>query len=212
MAVFNVKEFVIGCVTSVAVGIGIGVVIGRKQGAKIGYNAAVEELEKTEKRGMIVNEPECNGCPESNEPEQKEELPEECKDYLFEEEDEELEPEDEELLEEACEELVNKEGVEYIDVEDIAEYIDGYSYTMENLRYYPEDEMYCETLISDDGPLDDSELLSITGDPDVEYIKGRFRGSDDTLYIANHDNMCIYSIEVIHGENGETAYNMPELV
>lgn len=203
MKLFKAKEFTIGCVVSSIIGVGIGIVIGRRQGTKIGYNMAVEENKEVE-----TNESECNRRPESNEPEQEETVAEIIESIT---ESEEPECKTEEELEEESEEIIEalrSTGIEWIKEKDVQKYVDGFDYSMENLYFYPEDPDICDTLIEDEGIMDMEELESVTGETDVSYIRSKFVEMADrpegpeTLYFVNHDNMCVYSIECFPGMRG----------
>lgn len=225
MTLFRAKEFAIGCVTSALMGVGLGIIIGRNQGAVMGYNIAVEELKEAAQKGEItiidntaacdtakketeVNEPECNGCPESNEPEQEETVAEVIENIT---ESEEPECKTEEELEEESEEIIEtlqSTGIEWIKEKDVPKYIDGFDYSMENLYFYPEDPDICDTLVEDEGIMDMEELESVTGETDISYIRSLFDEMADnpdgpeTLYFVNHDNMCVYTIECFGGLRG----------
>lgn len=219
MTLFRAKEFAIGCVTSALMGVGVGIIIGRSQGAKIGYNIAVNEIKEAVKSGELtiidntpdkeaeVNESECNRRPENNEPEQEETVAEIIESIAS----EEPECKTEEELEEESEEIIaalRSTGIEWIKEKDVQKYVDGFDYSMENLYFYPEDPDICDTLIEDEGIMDMEELESVTGESDITYIRSLFDEMADrpegpeTLYFVNHDNMCVYTIECFAGLRG----------
>lgn len=203
MKLFKAKEFTIGCIASSIIGVGIGIIIGRRQGTKIGYNMAVEEVKETE-----VNESECNRRPESNAPEQEETVAE-IIENITESEDPECKTEEE--LEEESEEIIEtlrSTGIEWIKEKDVQKYVDGFDYSMENFYFYPEDPDICDTLVAEEGVMDMEELETAIGENDITHIRGLFDEMADrpegpeTLYIVNHDNMCIYTIECFPGLRG----------
>lgn len=198
----------------------IGYCAGVQRGVKRGYNYAVNEIIDSMKKGEItiidntaeketeVNEPECNGCPESNEPEQEETVAEVIENIT---ESEEPECKTEEELEEESEEIIGalqSTGIEWIKEKDVQKYVDGFDYSMENLYFYPEDPDICDTLVEDEGIMDMEELESVTGETDISYIRSLFDGMADnpdgpeTLYFVNHGNMCVYTIECFGGLRG----------
>lgn len=222
------KSTAVGIVSAVASGYifyGIGKAVGRVNGYKEGYKDAVDDIKEAAQKGEItiidntaacdtaeketeVNEPECNGCPESNEPEQEETVAEVIENIT---ESEEPECKTEEELEEESEEIIaalNSTGIEWIKEKDVQKYVDGFDYSMENLYFYPEDPDICDTLVEDEGIMDMEELESVTGETDISYIRSLFDEMVDnpdgpeTLYFVNHSNMCVYTIECFGGLRG----------
>lgn len=222
------KSTAVGIVSAIAAGYfcyGIGTAVGRVRGYKEGYQDAIDEIKEAAQKGEItiidntaacdtaerkmeVNEPECNGCPESNEPEQEETVAEAIEAIT---ESEEPECKTEEELEEESEEIIGtlqSTGIEWIKEKDVPKYIDGFDYSMENLYFYPEDPDICDTLVEDEGIMDMEELESVTGETDISYIRSLFDEMADnpdgpeTLYFVNHDNMCVYTVECFGGLRG----------
>lgn len=211
----------------------IGYVCGAKQGFKRGYTAAVDEIKEAAAKGEITiidntKESDSNGTEEKTEPEQqtesnaecceednssyRETRSEQCDGYIN---DDEPEPEEEEL--EEINEALTKSGIEEIEFEDVSIY-DELEYSTENFYYYPEDERIANTLINDDGELEDHEILGMLG-VSMEDIAARvaayaYSGTGvPVLYFANHENMTIYTVETFPGERGVYAEDMyPEIV
>lgn len=188
----------------------IGYVCGTKKGFKRGYTAAVDEIKEAAAKGEITiidnttKESDSNGTEEKTEPEQQTESNAEC-------------------CEEYCEEYnwsyreARSEQIEEIEYEDVSVY-DELEYSTENFYYYPEDERIANTLINDDGELEDHEILGMLGVP-MEDIAARvaayaYSGTGvPVLYFANHENMTIYTVETFPGERGVYAEDMyPEIV
>lgn len=212
----------------------IGYVCGTKKGFKRGYEAAVDEIKEAAIKGEITiidnttKESDSNGTEEKTEPEQqtesnaecceedncsyREARSEQCDGYINDDEPEQ----EEEELEEISEELT-KSGIEEIEFEDVSVY-DELEYSTENFYYYPEDERIANTLINDDGELEDHEIIGMLGIP-MEDIAARvaayaYSGTGvPVLYFANHENMTIYTVETFPGERGVYAEDMfPEIV
>lgn len=208
--------------------------IGRRKGAMEGYMRALDDIKEASDRGEFKNigkakkESDSNGTEEKTEPEQqtesnaecceednssyRETRSEQCDGYIN---DDEPEQEEEDL--EEVNEALAKSGIEEIEFEDVSVY-DELEYSTENFYYYPEDERIANTLINDDGELEDHEIIGMLGIP-MEDIAARvasyaYSGTGvPVLYFANHENMTIYTVETFPGERGVYAEDMyPEIV